>query len=265
MGRPALVAWLVVVAAFGSWAWQLSVSALAASKDGGGLIDGIVTYEDRKPAKGATVYAVPLGRPMAAIIPHADSDETGYFAIHIPRSWFGRFAVAAKKEDEDYPDMSNQFYSDGKFETITLSTGHPAETVIIRLGPKGGVLLGRVTDAVSNAPLSPCVEFRRASEPNNLLSANGWVKPNYKLLIPSDTDILVKISLDGYKTWYYPGTVEKEASQVVRLRPGEKKLVDIQLQPAEDVKTGCPSRFEQLTIPHKANYRNLATVPHTSA
>jgi hypothetical protein len=104
-----------------------------------GLIYGIVTYQDRKPVKGATVYATPLGRPIGAIIPHADSDETGYYAIRIPRSWFGRFP--AKKEDEDYPNMSWQFYSDGKFQTVTLSASHPETNVIIRLGPKAGVLL----------------------------------------------------------------------------------------------------------------------------
>ncbi len=178
---------------------------------------------------------------MGAIIPHADTDETGYFAIHIPRSWFGKFAVAAKKEDEDYPDMGTQFYSDGKFKTITLTSDHPAETVIIRLGPKGAVLLGTVADAVSNAPLSPCVEFRRASEPNNFLSASGWVKPHYKLLIPSDTNILVKISLDGYKTWYYPGTVYHAEAKPARLAPGEKKTINIRLEPDAEVKSGCPT------------------------
>ena len=239
MGRLGLVKCLIVVIALSPWIQQPSVNAVAEPKDDRGLIDGIVTYEDRKPVKGATVYADPLGRPMGAIIPHADTDETGYFAIHIPRPWFGKFAVAAKKEDEDYPDMSKQFYSDGKFETITLTSGHPAETVIIRLGPKGGVLLGTVADAVSNAPLSPCVEFRRASEPNNFLSASGWVKPQYKLLIPSDTDILVKISLDGYKTWYYPGTVDHAEAKPARLAPGEKKAINIRLEPDAEVKSGC--------------------------
>jgi hypothetical protein len=164
MDRLAQATWLIVGLALGSWVRQLGVNAVAEPKEDRGLIDGIVTYEDRKPVKGATVYAEPLGRPMSAIIPHADTDETGYLAIHIPSSWFGKFAVAAKKEDEDYPDMSKQFYSDGKFETVTLTSTHPAETVILRLGPKAGVLVGTVADAVSNALLSPCVEFRRASE-----------------------------------------------------------------------------------------------------
>jgi hypothetical protein len=70
---------------------------------------------------------------MAAIIPLAETDETGYYAIHISGSWFGKFAVAAKKEDENLPHMSNQFYSDGNFQTATLTASHPTETVIVRL------------------------------------------------------------------------------------------------------------------------------------
>lgn len=218
----------------------ISVPAVAAQKkDTAGLIYGIVTYQDRKPAKGATVYAAPLGRAIGAIIPHADSDETGYYAIRIPRSWFGKFAVAAKKEDEDYPDMTWQFYSDGKFQTVTLSASHPEANVIIRLGPKAGVLKGTVADARSNESLSPCVEFRRAAEPNNFLSGSGLVKPTYKLLIPADTDVLMQISLDGYRTWYFPGTIDRESQQPVRLKPGEIRTVDIRLVPDESAKSGC--------------------------
>ena len=241
MIRGELVAWLIVAMVLSSGAQQPSVKLLAQTETDTGLIDGTVIYEDGKPVKGATVYAVPLGRPMAAVIPHADSDETGYFAIHISRSWFGRFAVAAKKEDEDYPDMSQQFYSDGKFETVTLTSRHRAATVTIRLGPKAGVLLGTVADAVTGASLSPCIEFRRASVPNNFLSGSGLVKPRYRLLVPPNTDVLMRIWLDGYKPWYYPGTVDKSAGQAVRLKPGEEKTVDILLQPDTGAsETGCP-------------------------
>jgi hypothetical protein len=239
MGRLGLVNWLIAAIVLSSWAQQPIANAVAEPKEG--LIDGVVTYQDRRPAKDATVYAQPLGRGMGAMIPHANTDESGHFVIHIPRSWFGKFAVAAKKEDEDYPDMSKQFYSDGKIETVTLTSRHPNRTVTLRLGPKVGVLLGTVADAVSDAPLSPCVEFRRVAEPSNFLSASGWVKPRYKLLIPPDAEITVKISLDGYKTWYYPGTVDQTAAKSVRLAPGEKKTVDIRLEPDAEAKTGCPT------------------------
>ena len=207
-----------------------------------GLIDGTVFYDDGRVVKGATVYAVALGRPIAAIIPHADTDETGYFTIRISSSWFGRFAVAAKKEDEDYPDMSSQFYSDGKFETVTLTPAHPFSNARIHLGPKAGVLEGRVTDAVTGAPLRPCVEFKRSANPSNFMSGSGIVKESYRLFVPSDTDVLLKIWLDGYKPWYFPGTLRESERKGVRLKPGEHTSLDISLQAdAKYAKTGCPA------------------------
>jgi hypothetical protein len=70
------------------------------------------------------VFSQPMDRVMAAIIPHAKTDEAGYFAI--PHSWLGKFAVGAEKLDEDYPNMTMQFYSDGKLETVILTSAHSA-------------------------------------------------------------------------------------------------------------------------------------------
>lgn len=207
-----------------------------------GLIDGTVVYSDGKPVNAATAYATPLGRPLAAIIPHDKTNEAGHFAIRIPASWFGRFAVTAKKEDEDYPEM-NQFYSNGKFQTVTLTLRDPHATVTIRLGPKAGVLLGAVIDAVTGAALNPCVELRRASNPGNLLSGSGLIHRNYRLLIPSDAGVFVKIWLDSYEAWYYPGTVVKSAARPIRLRPGEERTLNISsLRPdPQATNTGCPA------------------------
>jgi hypothetical protein len=63
---------------------ESGLNAHANPKDDEGLIDGVVTYEDHKPVKGATAYAVPFGRPIGAIIPHAENDETGYYVFTSP-------------------------------------------------------------------------------------------------------------------------------------------------------------------------------------
>lgn len=170
-----LVTWMIVAIVLSWWKPQQSSMRVLAQEDHRGLIDGIVTYEDKKPVKGATVYAQPMGRPTSGITPHANKDETGYFAIHISPSWFGKFAVGAEKLDESYLNMTNQFYSDGKFESVVLTSRNRTVTVIIRLGPKAGILLGTVADAVTGVPLNPCVEFRRAKNPGNFLAGTGLV------------------------------------------------------------------------------------------
>ena len=164
-----------------SGVYSQSGRPIAQAETDGGRIDGTVYYEDGRPVKDATVYADPLGRKLGAIIPHADTNEAGYFTIHVPRSWFGKFSVTAEKDTEDYPRMHYQFYSNGKFETVTLTPAHPSASVSIHIGPKAGVLEGTVTDAATGARLRPCVEFRRAANPNNFLSGSGLMEESYNL------------------------------------------------------------------------------------
>lgn len=195
----------------------------------GDVIQGTVFYEDGRPVKDATVYAQPMFGVMMGIVPHATTDDSGHFVVSHLR--LGKYAVGAEKLDEDYANTTSQFYSDGKFETVVLTSRHPAASARIRLGPKAGILVGTVVDAVTNAPLNACVEFRRARNPSNFLSGTGLVNAKYRVLVPSDTDVLMRVWYGGHKSWYYPGTTEKAESRPVNLKPGEEARIDIRLQP----------------------------------
>ena len=97
-----------------------------------------------------------------------------------------------------------------------------------------------MTDAVTSAPLSPCTEFRWAADPNNSLSGNSLANARFRILIPSDTDVLWKVWLDGYKPWYYPGTSDRSMATSLRLMPGRVRALSIKLHPDAAVeKTGC--------------------------
>lgn len=245
MGCAKLITPLIAAAVFSSGVYLQGEKPIAETESDDGLIDGTVFYEDGKPVKGATVYAEPLGVDLGAIIPHADSDEVGIFIIHIPRSWFRKFAISAGKESEDYATRSHQFWRGGGFETVTLTSAHPSASVSIHIGPKAGILEGKVTDAVTGTPLRPCVEFRIADKPNNFMRGSGLVEQTYKLFVPSDTDVLMKIWLDGYRPWYFPGTFRKSERKGVRLKPGEHMSLDILLQPdTKYAKSGCPAPLD---------------------
>lgn len=50
--------------------------------------------------------------------------------------------------------------------TVTLTALEPAATVQIRLGPKTGVLVGTIGDAITGAPLNACAGFKNISAPD---------------------------------------------------------------------------------------------------
>lgn len=238
MNRSKLTYLVLIAVSLSLCAQQTTLSIVAAADVGPGSIEGTVFYENGSPAIGATVYSQPMDRGMAAIVPHAKTDEAGHFAI--PHLWLGKFAVAAEKLDEDYPNMTMQFYSDGKFETVVLTSTNSAATVSIRLGPKAGILIGTVADAVTGAPVNPCVEFRWAKQPSNFLAGTGLVNAKYRVLIPSNTDILMKVWYEGHKPWYYPGTTSKALTRPVNLKPGEETKLEIRLEPDSSAQAeGC--------------------------
>jgi hypothetical protein len=244
MGRTVLFNLTLAATILSSCARQHGLKLRAA--DGPCVIDGTVIDERGLPAYRATVSAFPMDGGMAAKVPSADTDEMGHFQLkHL---WLGRFEVTAKKEDEGYPDSGSYFYSDGKTDRVTLTSPLQPATVTILLGPKAGILVGTVADAVTGDPLNPCVDFRRASDPNNFASGTGLVNAKYRVLVPSERDVMMKIWSEGHLPWYYPGTSSKSEAKAFCLKPGEERILHIRLHPGNNsADAGCET---PLCFPH---------------
>jgi hypothetical protein len=236
---------LVIAVAAGSCSRQPAIRIVAADESPG-VIEGTVIYEDGRPAKGAMVSAFPLDRIMLGRIPATETDAFGHF--YIKHLLVGKFDVTAKKESEGYPDSSSRFYYERKIAPITLSLSHLAATDTIILGPRAGILTGTAVDAVTGVPLEPCVDFHWASDPNKFMSGTGLIIAEYRLLIPPDRDVIMKIWCDGYLPWYYPGADSKSAAKPLRLASGEEKKLYIRLRRGTDTSdAGCNT---PLCFPH---------------
>ena len=123
-------------------------------------------------------------------------------------------------------------------QTITLRLPDAEVAVTIRLGPKVGILVGTVRDAVTGDALNPCVRLTRVSDPNLFLEGTGLVNHVYRLLIPSNTDVMMEVWLEGYKTWHYTRSKHRSTIKSVRLEPGEEQRLDIQLEPDSKANQG---------------------------
>jgi len=100
--------------------------------------------------------------------------------------------------------------------------------------------VGNISDAITGAPLDACAGFSPVSQPDAHTAYPLTAK--YRFLIPADAEVAVKVWLDGYKPWYYPGTDQPFRSTMgvpkntsMRLKPGEEKTLDIRLQPDPSV------------------------------
>ena len=138
-----------------------------------GVIFGTVIYEDGRPVHGATVYAAAMDRVGAGIIPNAKTNETGHFEIaHL---LMGKYRVTGDKQDEDYPDMMNRFYSPDKFETVTLTSQHLTASVTCSAWTESGSSTrhrSRCTYERSYQPLRRVTTRKRTEQPRR------WNRPS---------------------------------------------------------------------------------------
>jgi hypothetical protein len=209
----------------------LIVASLSFGQDNGS-VNGTVVDGSGTTVKGATVYAQPMDRPMASVVPQATTDRNGAFTIS--KLDYGRYSLSAAKPDEGYPELDFAFYTGfhAKLVVIELSVQHRSARVALRLGKKAGILKGTVADAVTGRPLNADVEFRWVSEPQNFLSGSGLANAQFRILVPSDVPITMVVSLDGYENWSYKSD-KGSAKDAVLLLPGQDLNLDIRLQPKQ--------------------------------
>jgi hypothetical protein len=196
-----------------------------------GSIRGTVVDEHGAPVGGTKVNASPEeGRPGSIFIRYVETDSRGRFKIN-GLTW-GRYKLFAKNEAVGYPDMRWAFYSDDKYPTVVLSPAAPEAEVRFQLGPKAAILRGCITNLLTGAPLDAAFKLTRAAPPNKWISTS--VAPNYRVLLPPSTDILLEVTAPGFGTWTSP--------HPLRLQPGSETRLNISLEPSHDPSLH-PSKF----------------------
>jgi hypothetical protein len=218
----------------------LALSSLAQTKNDAGVIEGRVVDAAGTPVKAATVYVVlDDGRPLASRIPYVMADETGTFVID--QLAFGTYEVFGKKDEESYPDTL--WFSAFKPPRVTISAQQPSGTVVLRFGPKAGVITGMVRDEVTGKPLAAALTVKRLSD--------SWFSEtsqpaNFRVFVPASADVSLEASAEGYQKW-------ESGSRQLRLDPGGQLHLDIKLRPQPD-----ETRASRFLVP--AGYRGRLRV-----
>jgi uncharacterized protein DUF6843 len=205
---------------------------VGAQDQGTGLIRGTAVDENGSAMQGAmvNVRSAAAGLIQHTLIRYVTTDAAGHFSID--RLDWGKYEVFAKKEDSAYPNTYFSFYDSGGIPEATITPTSPTADVHIRLGPKAGVLTGSVTNAETGAPVNAGFKLIRAASPDNWFSTSQ--APNYRVLLPSSTDVFLEVSAPGFKTW--------TLSHPLRLEPAAEMRLDIQLELSHDPSLH-PSRF----------------------
>ena len=114
---------------------------------------------------------------------------------------------------------------------VTLTPENPLQNVIIRLRPRGGVLTGSVTDKVSAKAIEDAyvsyIEIDNGGGGGNRRTVGG----RFSMATPTESNLLIYVMATGYKGWVYTDS-SNLSRPVLRLAAGDRKTVDVELEPS---------------------------------
>lgn len=190
-------------------------------------IGGAVVDENNVPVVNAKVHADLKGLPMAKAIQYVESNERDRFVI--PVHDYGTYYVSALKEKYGYPDTGWGFYSGRIPPTVEITSDKPNATITVKLGPKAGILVGTVSDAVSGKPLPSGFMMRWANNPQQFIATSA--SPSFRVLVPPNRDISLEVTSPGYKKWSYKSY---GSSSALNVQSGAELNLDILLEPSPE-------------------------------
>lgn len=164
---------------------------------------------------------------MHTLIRTVETDNRGQFRID-GLEW-GSYVLYAGKRSEWYPDTRYPLYRIRPAPKVMLSAKHLTAYAKVIIGPKAGVLVLSVRDAVTDHPVASQLLLRKADG-----SASMSMTATPEVLIPANTDVLLEVREPGFKPWIY-GTPSKHS---LCLGSGERMVIDVRLTPSEKPAAG---------------------------
>jgi len=189
-----------------------------------GRITGTVMDEHGQVIEDATVcLSAPVDGGSTSSVCQIFTDH-GQFQI--PKVGFGTYGVFAIQEAEGY-SINNQ--SPG--QKVTVSSANPSPEVTVRLRPGGAVLSGTVRDKRNGKPVKGVfvqyLDVDGKASGSSPLNTDG----EFHVTLPLECDLVIIVSANGYKGWVYTDPLSP-TRPVLRLGAGERKQLDIQLEPS---------------------------------
>jgi len=198
-----------------------------------GTISGTVFDENGRPFKGVQVctymqYA-PAGSKESRGDCPATSDEAGQFRIdHLA---MGTTTVEAIKPEDGYIAFAGTSVK----EVVTLTPNQRSATVVLKLGPKAGMVIPSVTDKLTGKPVT---DFEvgwtiiNSDAPNGSSSGGQSIRRGVRgAIVPPEKYLVLTIYAPGYKKWFYYDPSDPSRPAFLRLQAGEEKELLVELEP----------------------------------
>jgi len=198
-----------------------------------GTISGTVLNEHGQPFAGVQVCTYMMGAPSGSReargdCPAVTTDDAGQFRIdHVA---MGTFGVEAIKLDQGYIAFAGTSVK----QFVTLTSSQSSATVVLKLGPKAGVLLPSVKDKFTGEPVKDFQVSWIILDSDEASSMSGGEiigQGTRRTIVPPEKYLVLTISARGYKKWIYHDPSDPSRPAFIRFQPGEEKELLVELEP----------------------------------
>jgi hypothetical protein len=189
-----------------------------------GRITGSVLSEDGQLVGHAEVcISAFVAKNSTSIRCIASTDKDGEFQIENVK--FGTYGLLAVNEGEGY-SITNQ----SPARDVVVTAANPSPNVIIRLRPRGGILLGTVRDKFTGEPVKGIMVQYLAIDGDASGSSPAFSDGEFRVAVPTQCDLVILVYAPGYHGWVYTD-MSSPSRPLLRLASGERKTVDIEMEP----------------------------------
>lgn len=191
-----------------------------------GKITGTVLDQQGRPVEGAQVCVSDYLGNAAKSSCHTMTDKKGQFQVqHVP---LGQHGVNASKPEEGYQGSPNGLFTN----IVSLTPENPVARVILKFGPKNGILAPTASDKNTGKPiLNFRVRWTIQDETSSQTSTATVSPASKRISVPAGKQICPSFSAQGYQTLAPRDPSDPEKPLCLQLQSGEVKSLNVELVP----------------------------------
>lgn len=175
-------------------------------------VTGTVRDETGRLLSDSTVCAIPMDRDSVRVDDKicAETHGQGEFTINLTQA--GKYQITGEKMSEGYMPSYLPFYRDPQrpIPEIIVSDDRRSASVSLALGPKSGLITGKVKDEVWDTPVEDFVvwlsQARNPSARYHQVVKGSHSLGRFKLFAPS-VPFRLRVAAEGYEEWVMGGGV----------------------------------------------------------